>query len=70
MTWQRYITEAERKYRPESMRALYCYRLDFTIKGVTFTRWFRSALDREHYVNLDLPNSILARLIDNAGETT
>lgn len=63
MNWQRYLTDAERKFRPASMQALYSFPLDFTIKGIAFRRWFRSAAERDKY-HRELPASNLARLID------
>lgn len=62
--WQRYLTDAERKYRPDDMRALYCHPLDFTIKGVPFRRWFRTAEERDRYAERDLHTGVIARLID------
>lgn len=69
MTWQRYLTDAELRYRPEAMRALYRYPLRFTIKGVEFIRWFRSVQDRDRYAGHDLPSGTLARLIDHELES-
>ncbi len=68
MTWQRYLTDAERKYRPDYMRALYCHPLDFTIKGVQFRRWFRSEAERDTYKERDLHTGVISRLIDQSTE--
>ena len=70
MTWQKYLTDAERKYRPEYMRALYCVPLDFTIKGVPFRRWFRTVQDRDAYSTKELQSGVLSRLIDNGKDLT
>ena len=55
-----HLTDAERQIRPARIAADYPYSLTYTIPVTgdrPFTRWFRSAEDRDRYA-ADLPTTV------------
>lgn len=44
-----FLTDSERRWRPEKMRQQYRLWLDFRVGFATYRRWFQTAEDREQY---------------------